>query len=150
LQCAHALQQKIGVLDKLWKGKKTWNNTLKMNMGLHCRYEWLGTIPSSLAFEFTVIGDTRMETVKLSDFAQGGAIWASKKVIEGLSPVHRQLLEFGIRHGPKQERFVSPGIYSQVKELLSPEALERSTFREIGNLAVAEIFQVHSPAEKDF
>jgi class 3 adenylate cyclase/DNA-binding transcriptional MerR regulator len=143
LLCAQALQQLVSTLDKRWKYKQTWNNTLRMNIGIHCDHEWLGTILSPLAFEFTVVGDTLMETIKLSEFSQSGAIWASKKVIENLLPSHRERVEFGLRLGVYQERFVSPGIYSPVGDLLSQEELERRDLRQINNLTVTEIINVH-------
>jgi DNA-binding transcriptional MerR regulator len=141
LLCAQALQKLIGDLDRRWKYKQVWNNTLRMNIGIHCGDEWLGTIASPLAFEFTVVGDTLMEAIKLSEFSQRGAIWASKKLVENLSPADRERVEFGIRLGVDQERFVTPSIYSPVGELLSQEELE--DLQEIGNLTVTEIINVY-------
>jgi class 3 adenylate cyclase len=141
-QCAQTLKQMITDLDRRWKYKKVWNNTLQMDMGIHCGEEWLGTIPSSLAFEFTVMGETLIETVKLSEFAKGGSIWASKRVIENMLPGDRQRIEFGVRLGTGKERFVSPGIYSQVKELIRGDELQQRALREINNLAVTEIINV--------
>jgi len=149
IQCAQALKQIIATLDKRWKYKKVWKNTLQMNMSIHCGEEWLGTIPSSLAFDFTVMGESLIESVKLSEFAEGGSIWASKKVIENMSPGDRQRVEFGVRLGTGHERFVSPGIYSQVKELISGDELQQRGLREISNLAVTEIINVHPPEEQD-
>jgi class 3 adenylate cyclase/DNA-binding transcriptional MerR regulator len=150
IQCAQALKQIITALDKRWKYKKVWKNTLQMNMSIHCGEEWLGTIPSSLAFDFTVMGESLIETVKLSEFAEAGSIWASKRVIENMSPGDRQRVEFGVRLGTGRERFVSPGIYSQVRELLSTDELHQRGLREISSLAVTEIISVHPPEEQDF
>ena len=149
IQCAQALKQIVATLDKRWKYKKVWKNTLQMNMSIHCGEEWLGTIPSSLAFDFTVMGESLIESIKLSEFAQGGSVWASKKVIENMSPGDRQRVEFGVRLGSGHERFVSPGIYSQVKELVNGDELQQRGLREISNLAVTEIINVHSPEEQD-
>lgn len=149
IQCAQALKEIIATLDKRWKYKKVWKNTLQMNMSIHCGEEWLGTIPSSLAFDFTVMGESLIEAIKLSEFAEGGSIWASKKVIENMSPGDRQRVEFGVRLGTGQERFVSPGIYSQVKELVKGDELQHRGLREISNLAVTEIITVHPPEEQD-
>ena len=149
IQCSQALKQTIAALDKRWKYKKVWKNTLQMDMSIHCGEEWLGTIPSSLAFDFTVMGESLIEAIKLSEFAEGGSIWASKKVIENMSPADRQRVEFGVRLGTAQERFVSPGIYSQVKELVNGDELQRRGLREISNLAVTEIINVHPPDEQD-
>jgi adenylate cyclase len=149
IQCAQALKEIIATLDKRWKYKKVWKNTLQMNMSIHCGEEWLGTIPSSLAFDFTVMGESLIEAIKLSEFAEGGSIWASKKVIENMSPGDRQRVEFGVRLGTGQERFVSPGIYSQAKELVNGDELQHRGLREISNLAVTEIINVHPPEEQD-
>jgi len=118
-------------------------------MSIHCGEEWLGTIPSSLAFDFTVMGESLIESVKLSEFAEGGSIWASKRVIENMSPGDRQRVEFGVRLGTGRERFVSPGIYSQVKELVNGDDLQQRGLKEISNLAVTEIINVHPPEEQD-
>jgi class 3 adenylate cyclase/DNA-binding transcriptional MerR regulator len=142
LACGHSLQRIIGDLNRKWKYKQAWSNTLRLSIGVHCGHEWAGTVPSALAFEFTVVGDTLMETIKLSEFSKRGAIWASKKVIENLSPSERERVEFGIRLGVYQERFVSPNIYSPVKELLSRDELERRGLLPISNLAVTEVIDV--------
>jgi hypothetical protein len=88
------------------------------------------------------MGETLIETVKLSEFAKGGSIWASKRVIENMLPGDRQRIEFGVRLGTGKERFVSPGIYSQVKELIRGDELQQRALREINNLAVTEIINV--------
>jgi len=150
VQCSQTLKEMVRKLDQRWKYKKVWKNTLQMNMGIHCGEEWLGTIPSSLAFDFSVMGETLTETIKLSEFAQKGSIWASKRVIENMLPEARQRVEFGVRLGTNQERFVSPSIYSQVRELLSTDELQRLGLREIANLAVTEIINVHPSEEHDF
>jgi class 3 adenylate cyclase/DNA-binding transcriptional MerR regulator len=144
LEAASSLRQMTEALDKRWKGKKAWNNTLCINIGLHCGHEWLGSIPSSVAFEFTVMGDALMQTIKLSKFARGGAIWATKKVVENLLGTDRRRLTFGIRPEAGRERHFTPGIYSQVRELLHAEELDRRGLREIGHLAVTEIIHVQS------
>jgi adenylate cyclase len=149
IQCSQALKQMIAALDKRWKYKKVWKNNLQLNMGIHCGEEWLGTIPSSLAFEFTVMGETLVETVNLSEFADGGSIWASKKLIENMLPEDRQRVEFGVRLGTGREKFISPGIYSQVRELVSGDELQRKALEEIRNLAVTEIINVHPAVDQD-
>ena len=148
LQCSQALKQMAGDIDKRWKYKKVWKNTLQMNMGIHCGEEWLGTVPSSLAFEFTVLGESLVETIKLGEFAQGGSIWASKRVIENMWPEDRQRVEFGVWLGTGQERFMNPGIYSQVRELISVDELQQRALREISNLAVTEIINVHPTEDR--
>jgi len=42
---------------------------LRLNIGTHRCREWVGKLPSALAFEFTVVGDTLMKTVKLGEYS---------------------------------------------------------------------------------
>ena len=142
LICGQSMQKMARTLDKHWKYKQAWSNTLRLNIAVHSGHEWLGTIPSPLAFEFTVLGDTLMETVRLGEFCQGGSIWASKKVIENLSSAHRERVEFGIRLGVYQEQLVTPNIYSPVGELLSQSELEHRGLQEISNMVVTEIMDL--------
>jgi hypothetical protein len=76
-------------------------------------------------------------------------MWASKKVIENMLPEDRQRIEFGVRLGTGRERFVSPGIYSQVRELISGDELQHRALGEISNLAVTEIINVHPTVDQD-
>jgi len=142
LLCAKALHSMVRRIDREWKSKQQWNNTLRVNTGIHCGRDWLGMVPSPWAFEFTVVGDTLVEALKLSEFSQGGTIWASKEVIENLSPSNRERVEFGIRLGPYEEGFVSPGLYSPVRELLSQDELKRKGLQSIGGLAVTEVLDL--------
>jgi len=142
LLCGQSLQNLIRQIDSQWKYKQTWNNTLRMSIGIHCGNEWLGTVPSPLAFEFTVVGDTLVQAVKLSEFSQRGAIWASKEVIENLSPPHRKRVEFGIRLGVHRERFLSPSIYSPIKDLMKQDELEGKRLQSISNLVVSEVLNI--------
>jgi adenylate cyclase len=142
LLCAKALNSMVKRIDREWKSKQPWNNTLRVNIGIHCGRDWLGMVPSPSAFEFTVVGDTLVEAVKLSEFSQGGTIWTSKEVIENLSPSNRERVEFGIRLRLYEEGFVSPGLYSPVAELLSQDELKRKRLQSIGTLAVTEVLDV--------
>ena len=142
LLCAKALNNIVKRIDREWKSKQVWNNTLRVNIGIHGGRDWLGMVPSPSAFEFTVVGDTLVEAVKLSEFSQGGTIWASKEVIENLSPSNRERVEFGIRLRLYEEGFVSPGLYSPVAELLSQEELKGKRLESIGGLAVTEVLDV--------
>jgi adenylate cyclase len=144
LLCAQDLHNVARRIDRVWKSKQAWNNTLRVNIGIHCGRDWLGIVPSPLAFECTVVGDTLVEAVKLCEFSQRGTIWASKEVIENLSPSNRERVEFGIRLELYGEGFVSPGLYSPVGELLSQEELKGKRLQSIRNLAVTEVLDVLS------
>jgi class 3 adenylate cyclase/DNA-binding transcriptional MerR regulator len=142
LLCGQSLQKMIREIDNQWKYKLRWSNTLRMPIGIHCGHEWLGTVPSPLAFECTVVGDTLIQAVKLSEFSQGGAVWASKEVIESLSSHHRERIAFGIRLGIQQERILSPSIYLSIRDLINQGELERKGLQVIRNLVVSEVLNI--------
>jgi class 3 adenylate cyclase len=144
LLCGQDLQRLARKIDREWKSKQVWNNTLKVNIGIHCGRDWVGIVPSPLAFECTVVGDTLVEAVKLSEFSQGGNIWASKEVIENLSPSNRERVEFGIRLELYGEGLVSPGLYAPVGELLTQEELQGKRLQSIENLPVTQLLDVLS------
>lgn len=142
LLCASDLKRIVREIDREWKSKQTWKNTLRVNIGIHCGRDWLGMVPSPSAFEFTVVGDTLVKAVKLSEFSQGGAIWVSKEVIENLSLSNRKRVEFGIRFGLYEEGFVRSGLYSLVGELSNEDELQKKELQDIGGLAVTEVLDV--------
>jgi class 3 adenylate cyclase/DNA-binding transcriptional MerR regulator len=144
LMCAKAMKSMVRRIDREWKSKQPWNNTLRVNIGIHSGRDWLGMVPSPSTFEFTVVGDTLVAAVKLSEFSQRGTIWASKEVIENLSPANRERVEFGIRLGLNEEGFITPGLYSPVAELLGEDELVGRRLQSIGGLAVAEVLDVLS------
>ena len=144
LLCAKALNRTLRRIDREWESKQPWNNILRVNIGIHCGRDCLGMVPSPSAFEFTVVGDTLVKAVKLSELSQGGAIWASKEVIENLSPSNRERVEFGIRLGLYGEGFVSLGLYSPVGALLSEGELQGKRLQNIEGLAVTEVLDVLS------
>ncbi|HYA02242.1 MAG TPA: hypothetical protein VEI04_03925 [Syntrophobacteria bacterium] len=140
LQCARDLQGEANALDQHWKRRKGWSNTLRLSLGLHSGQECVGSVPSPAGFQFTVVGESVPEAVKLATFARGGTIWASKKLIESLLPEQRQRIVFGIDRGFHGARCMSSGIYSRVCDLMDVDAVDRLGLHEIANLAVAQIF----------
>jgi class 3 adenylate cyclase len=148
LQCAQALQGEVNALDQHWKRRKGWPNTIRLNLGLHSGQEPVGSLPSSAGFQFTVIGESVPEAIKLATFARGGTMWATKRLIESLIPGQRQRIVFGIERGSHGARTVSSGIYSRVSELMDVDVLDRQGLRQIETLAVARIFSLDLPGKE--
>ena len=59
-----------------------------------------GAYQTPTHLEFTVLGDTINRVARLSDFATGGAIWATKNLMTSLSTRERANLDFDIRRRP--------------------------------------------------
>jgi adenylate cyclase len=148
LHCAQALQREMNAIDQHWKRKKGWSNSLRLSLGLHSGQECVGSVPSPAGFDYTVIGESVLEAIKLAAFARGGTIWASKRLIESLRPDQCRRIVFGIERDFHGARTVNSGIYSRVCELMDVDTLHHRALHEIENLAVAQIFSLDLPVEE--
>ena len=90
--------------------RKNWLNELYLNTGLNEGQEWLGVFHIETKVEFTVLGDTINHAARLSDFARGGAIWATKNLLGKLPAENRQRVKFGIRRRDAEGHEVLIGV----------------------------------------
>jgi adenylate cyclase len=90
-----------------------------------------------------VLGDTINHAARLSDFARGGAIWATKNLLGKLSAEERQRVQFGIRRQDAEGREVLIGAsYSRIAELASLNTPRNDKQCDIAALPVTEIMEV--------
>jgi len=119
-------------------------NELYLNTGLNEGHEWLGIFHIETKVEFTVLGDTINHAARLSDFARGGAIWATKSLLGKLPAKERKRVKFGIRRRDAEGRevFVS-AFYSRVSELTYlNDAARNEKLNDIAALPVTEIIEI--------
>jgi adenylate cyclase len=147
-RCAEALQEEMNAVDQHWKRKKGWSTSLRLSLGLHSSQEWVGNVRSPAGFDYTVIGESVPETIKLATFARGGTIWASKRFMESLHPSQRRRIVFGIERDVDGSRAVSSGIYSPIRQLMDVDTIHQRGLHEIENLAVAQIFSLELGGEE--
>lgn len=146
VQCANELREEMRHLSQTWELRKRWGLELSLKIGIHDGMEWLGTFHIDSKVEFTVLGDTINQAARLSDFARGGTLWASKSLISKLSPEDRRRVRYGIR------RVNSNGVEHLVEATFAPVAslLENSLpgdkLRDINALPVTEIIELRNPA----
>jgi adenylate cyclase len=96
--------------------------------------------------EFTVLGDTINHAARLSDFARGGAIWATKSLLGKLPAAERQRIKFGIRRRDAEGRevFVN-AFYSRISELAYlNDTAGNEKLSEISALPVTEIMEIET------
>lgn len=123
--CADELRNEMRKLNQEWKLRKNWNVELRLKIGLHAGKEWLGTFNAESKVEFNVLGNTISEAARLSEFASGSTIWASKTLISMLDPEHRNQIRYGIRTQDDQgvetlveSTFASPSSVLPVAEII--------------------------------
>jgi adenylate cyclase len=146
LMCAQEMKAAMRKISKQWQLRKNWINELYLNTGLNEGHEWLGIFHIETKVEFTVLGDTINHAARLSDFARGGAIWATKNLLGKLPTIERQHVKFGIRRQDAEGRevFVS-SFYSRVSELAHlNDAARNEKLNDIAALPVTEIIEVEA------
>lgn len=140
--CAQELRAEMRKLSVAWQLRKNWGIELRLKIGLHTGKEWLGTFHVDSKVEFTVLGDTINQAARLSDFASGGTIWASKALLSKLSSENRHRIRFGIRRRDEQglETLVE-STFATVSSLLEP-GKSAEKLRDIESLPIAEIIEI--------
>ena len=144
LMCAQKMKATMRKISKEWQLRKNWMNELYLNTGLNEGHEWLGIFHIETKVEFTVLGDTINHAARLSDFARGGAVWATKSLLGKLPAKDRQRVKFGIRRQDAEGRevFVS-AFYSRVSELAYlNDAARNEKLNDIAALPVTEIIEI--------
>lgn len=141
--CAHELRAEMRKLSQSWQLRKYWGVELRLKIGLHAGKEWLGTFHIDSKVEFTVLGDTINQAARLSDFAQGGTIWASKALLSKLSPDNRRRVRYGIRRRDDQDvETVVEATFATASSLLDSER-QNDKLRDIASMPIAEIIDIH-------
>jgi adenylate cyclase len=146
LMCAQEMKATMRRISKEWQLRKNWMNELYLNTGLNEGHEWLGIFHIETKVEFTVLGDTINHAARLSDFARGGAIWATKNLIGKLPANERQRVKFGIRRRDPEGREVFIGaFYSRITELTHlNDSARNEKLNDISALPVTEIMEIEA------
>ena len=141
--CAHELRKEMRKLSVAWQLRKNWGIELRLKIGLHTGKEWLGTFHIDSKVEFTVLGDTINQSARLSDFAQGGTVWASKALLSKLSPENRRHIRYGIRRKDEQGvETIVESTFATASTLVDP-ARQSDKLRDIESLPIAEIIDIN-------
>ena len=145
LICAQEMKTMMRKISKEWQLRKNWLNDLYLNTGLNEGHEWLGIFHIETKVEFTVLGDTINHAARLSDFARGGAVWATKNLLGKLPEKDRQRIKFGIRRqdADGREVFVSAS-YSRISELAHMNSSRNEKLNDIAALPVTEILEIEA------
>ena len=143
LLCAHELKAAMRKLSKEWQLRKGWLNDLYLNIGLNEGQEWLGVFHLETKVEFTVLGDTINHAARLSDFARGGSIWATKNLLSKLTPEERKRIRYGIRRKDADDHEILVGsTYSRISEMLDIEVPRNEKLYDIAGLSVTEVIEI--------
>lgn len=143
LLAAHELRQAMRRVTTEWQLRKGWATELCMNTGVDEGQQWRGTLRSGPEVEFTNLGETLKHAGRISDFARGGAIWATKNLVAKLSKDEKLRLKHGVRrrHGDGREVFV-PSVFSTIERLAEATGGAGERFREIARLPITEIVDI--------
>ncbi|MCX7628141.1 MAG: adenylate/guanylate cyclase domain-containing protein [Methylophilaceae bacterium] len=142
VKCAMDLRAEMRRLNQEWQLRKNWDIELKLKIGLHAGSEWLGTFHIDSKVEFAVLGDTINQAARLSEFARGGTVWASKALITQIAQEERRKIRYGIRRKDRE------GVESIVESTFSPVGAltdfvkPHEKLQDIAAMPVTEIFEI--------
>lgn len=147
VRCVFEIRKKIADIDAEWKVRKKWDDTLRVNIGIHEGREWVGHIPP--INQIVALGDTAKIAGLLSDFACEGSLWVSKHMLSLLPPEFQKGLVFGIRRpSPEGEMFIA-NTFSRIMDLIDLDHPENIRFMDIGTLSAAELIQADQKLLKE-
>lgn len=143
IRCALEMSEKTKRLSNEWKTRKGWMNDLYLNIGLNEGKEFFGTIQSASNIEYTALGDSINYTGRLSDLARFGSIFATKNMINKLTPEELKQIRFGVRRRSADRELFVRNSFSRVLDLLEPSDPRYNKFLEIATLPVTEIVEIN-------
>ena len=143
IRCALELSEKTKKLSNEWKTRKGWMNDLYLNIGLNEGKEFFGTIQSASNIEYTALGDSINYTGRLSDLARFGSIFATKNMINKLTPGELKQIRFGVRRKSEGRELFVRNSFSRVLDLIEPSDPRYNKFLEIATLPVTEIVEIN-------
>jgi class 3 adenylate cyclase len=143
LAAAVEMKEAMRGVSKEWQLRKGWATELYVNTGLNEGQEWLGSLRPAGPREFTALGKTINQAVRISEFARRGAVWATKNLVARLTSQERKRLKFGVRRKSQDghEVFVS-SVFAKLEGLAEPAACAVDKFKDIGRLPITEIVHV--------
>lgn len=140
VQCSLEMQEAMRIINMQWRGRKNWTNELMLNVGIDEGQEWFGTYQTNTHLEFTVLGDTVNRCGRLSDFATGGTVWASKNLVGRLTQSERDSVRYGIhRTNADGDRIFVDSTFSRISNLVDLDIPQNKKLQDLGSLPVTEI-----------
>lgn len=145
IRCSLELQALMKTLTLEWQSRKGWFNAIQLNIGLGEGQEWFGSYHAGGHVEFTVLGETINHASRISDFAQGGSIWATKNMLSQFTALQRQQLDFGItRKTLSNESVFVRETYANLGSMLDEETAGIKKFKDVAMLPITEIRGIHA------
>lgn len=140
--CSLELRDKMRRLNMEWKRRKGWFNELFLNIGINEGEEYFGTISDSSSVEFTALGDSVNCASRVSDFANYGAIWTTKNLINRLHIEERKKIRFGIRRKEQGRYIFIENIFARVIDMIKPDDPNYKKAMDIATLPITEITDI--------
>jgi len=144
LRCSLEMQEAMRKINTEWRSRKVWTNELLLNIGVDEGQEWFGTYQTNTHLEFTVLGDTVNRCGRLSDFAYGGTIWASKNLVGRLTQSERDTIRYGVhRINGEGNRVFVDATFSRISNLVDLDLPQNLKLMDLGSLPVTEISTIY-------
>jgi len=142
IAAAHEMREAMQRVNEEWQARKGWATELCMNTGIDAGRQWLGSLRSGAAAEFTMFGETLNRAAQVAELASHGAIWATKDLLAKLAPQEKQRLRWGVhRRGADGHAVLVPAVFSTADRLAEPGAAP-DLWRGLAGLPITEIVAI--------
>ncbi|MBT3556856.1 MAG: hypothetical protein HN644_03125 [Rhodospirillales bacterium] len=146
VHCSLEMQEAMQGINSQWRARKNWTNELMLNIGVDEGQEWFGAYQTNTHLEFTVLGDTVNRGGRLSDFASGGTVWASKNLVGQLTQSEREAVRYGVhRTNGEGDKIFVDATFSRISNLVNLELPQNQKLMDLGSLPVTEITGIIAP-----
>ena len=125
-----------------WKKDTGWCDELYLNIGINEGYEFFGRLPALPTGEVITLGDTFNFTVRLSQFARCGSIWATKNLLNRLDEKERKTIRYGIRRCQPARELLIENTFSRIGDLIPKNSDVYSLMSEFSPMIVTEIYNL--------
>lgn len=140
IRCSLELKKMMRGITQKWQARKGWFADIFLNIGLNEGQEWFGSYHAGGHVEFTVLGETINYASRISDFARGGSIWATKNMLSQIQHDSRETINFGItRKTHNDESVFVTETYSSIGNLIDSDSQASDKFKDVEMLPVTEI-----------
>ncbi len=139
IACSLELKQMMRKITQRWQARKGWFSDLFLNIGLNVGQEWFGSYHAAGHVEFTVLGETINHASRLSDFARGGSIWATKSMLNQIPGKNRNDIGFGItRLANNGESVFVTDTYASLGSMM-PDGVIAEKYEQVQMMPITEI-----------
>ncbi len=140
--CSLQFMKESEKLGSYLKNRNKYMSNVSVGIGIHNGFDYIDAMGEGQAVQVIDAGDTTTAAVRLSQYARGGTVWASKGFINRLPEGVRRRIRFGVRsQGQPNGEFLDSRFLRIGDSPYNGAENGRREFPEIEDMPVTEIVE---------